>query len=248
MNNKKTKREKNKSPIFRDISWLPKIAHALDSMEKNNGNQIRALEKGVNEPHILDDRVINKTIQAYEEAFKHCGLFGEQLNMWLALDLDPDRREEVERLIEVNQKVRAGNERILDLCEQIKQGTIDRIMETDDFELSFEALTGNRKPPFPTINEQMESLDKLSMPAPVQRFDAALAIHQFVESVLSDGGGDEDIINHGEMMTFALQFLSIKNSAQTEEMEKLVNIFSGFNRFAKIIENLLGLLHQIEKL
>ena len=72
------------------------------------------------------------------------------------------------------------------------------------------------------------------------------AVHQFVESVLVKGGSDEDIINHAEMMPFAIQFLSIKNSAQPGEMEKLAGMFPGFNRFSKIVENLVGLLQNLE--
>ena len=239
----------NESQIFRDISWLPQVAHALDSMAKNSGNQIRALERGLDQPHIFDDRIIDRTIHAYEDALEHCSLFSKQLHRWLAMDLDSHQRVEVERLIDVNQKIRAGNERVLDICSQIKKRTIDRIMEMDDVELGLAALTGKHKSPFSgSIEEQMNSLKKLSMPAPVQRFEAALAIHHFVESVLAGGGGDEDIINHPEMMEVAIQFISVKNSAQPEELDNLVSMFSGFHRFATIIEMMIGLLEKIDEI
>lgn len=237
----------NESQILRDISWLPQVALALDSMAKNSGNQIRALENGLDTPPVFDDRIIDRTIQAYEVALKHCSLFSEQLNYWLSQNIDPDQRSEVERLVEVNQRVCAGTERILDLCSQIKEGTIDRVMAKDDFELGFEALTGKRKPPFSTsLDAQLNSLKKLSMPAPVQRFEAALAIHHFVESILTKGGDDEDIMNNPEMMEFAIKLIGIKNSAQPGELAHLVGIFSGFHRFANLIEMMIGLLEKID--
>jgi hypothetical protein len=143
--------------------------------------------------------------------------------------------------------VSAGAERILDLCNQIKKGTIDRIMEKDDLELGFETLTGQLKtPPSPSINELMGGFKLSTMAAPVQRFEAALAIHQFVESILTAGGRDEEIINHPEMMNFAMQLLGIKGSGQPGEMEKLMQTFSGFHRFTQVFENMMGLMKKLK--
>ena len=238
-NRPKMKRHKKETPIFRDISWLPTIGQALDSMAENSANQIRALERGLDEPYIFDDQVIDRTIRSYGEAIDHCTLYSEQLNRWLALDLEPDQRQEVERLIEVNQRVRAGNERIIDLCNRIKRGTIDRIMEQDDLELGIAALTGKYKTP---------NLKLPPMAAPVERFEAALAIHELVESVLAAGGGDDHIINHPQMTNFAMQLMSIRISAQPGEMDSLTQMFSGFRRFAMVLENMIELFQRFKRM
>ncbi len=229
---------------FQDISWLSTIAHQMDFMAKNNQNQISALKRGIVEPHIFDDRIINRTIQAYSQAREHCIRHGEQLNCWLAQSLNPDQRSEVERLVELNQRILAGNEHILDLCSKIKQGTIDRIMEKNDFELGFESLTGKRKPPNSLMNERLAAVKAISMPVPVQRFEASLAIHQFVESILAEGGGDSEIINNPKMIEFATQFWGIANSAQPAELDGLKQMFSGFQRFAQVIKNMMDLMQQ----
>lgn len=85
------------------------------------------------------------------------------------------------------------------------------------------------------------------MAAPVQRFEAALAIHQYVESILAKGGRDEEIINHPEMMNFAMQFLGIKGSGQPGEIEKLMQTFSGFHRFVQVFENIIGLMKKFRR-
>ena len=232
---------------FRDIDWLPTLAHTLEYMAKNSGNQIKALERGLDEPHMFDDQIITHTIQAYTKSIEYCSQHGEQLNYWLTKDLNPDQRSEVERLVEVNQRVCAATERILDFCSQIKQGTIDRLMEKDDFDLGFEALTGQRKPPLPnSLDELIGSLKMPSMAAPVQRFESALEIHQFVESVLATGGGDDEIINSPKMMNFAMLFMGIKGSVQPGEMDKLAQMFSGFHRFSKLFENIMGLMKKFK--
>jgi len=224
------KQSKKETHNFRDISWLTTIADALDSMSKNSTNQIRALERGLDDPYLFDDQVINHTIRVYGESIEHCIRYSEQLSRWLSLDLDMDKRAEVERLVEVNQRVRAGNERVVDLCSRIKRGAIDRIMEEDDFELGVAALTGKLKIPFP------------SMSAPVERFETALAIHEFVESILATGGGDDDIVNHPKMIEYAMQLRGIMSSAKPGEMDGLAQMFSEFHRFAKLLENMIDLL------
>lgn len=234
---------------FRDIDQLPSLSHALDYMAKNMMHQITALERGLDAPHIFDDQVITRTMESFSQAITYCTQHSEQLNSWLAKDLTLDQRTEVERLVEVNQRVSAGAERILGLCNQIKKGTIDRIMEKDDFDLGFETLTGQRKPPLsPSIDELIGGFKLSTMAVPVQRFEAALAIHQFVETILAAGGRDEEIINHPEMMNFAMQYLGIKGSGQPGEMEKLMQTFSGFHRFTQVFENMMNLMKKLKQL
>jgi len=232
---------------FRDIEWLPDLANTIDYMAKNSVNQIAVLERGMGEPHVFDDRIITQTIRSYTKAIEYCTQYGEQLNWWLSKDLDLNQRSEVKRLVEANQRVIALNERILDLCNQIKQGTIDRIMEKDDADLAFEVLTGQGKSSFSnSIHKLMDGLEMPSMSAPVQRFESAMAIHQFVESILRAGGGDDEIINDPEMIKFAMQYIGILNSAQPVEMDKLKQMFSGFDRFAVVFETLMSLMKNFQ--
>ena len=234
----KAEGSKENAPIFRDITWLPQVREALDGMDEDTADQIRNFEEGLTKPHVLDDYLMNRAIRLMKERAEFYFPYAEQLSQWLSLDLDPDRRREVERLIEVNQRVRAGSERAIELCERITEGTIDRIMEKDDFELGVEAFLGKRND-FPEINTfEMAGLKIPSLPAPLQRFEAALAIHEFVESIQAAGGSEEDIAAHPDMMDFMMQFRGIMDKAQPGEMDSLTQMFSGFHRFAELLENL----------
>ena len=210
----------------------------LDAMAKATANQIRALEGGLDSPHVFDDQVINHTIGVHRKAIDHCIRNRKQLDRWLSQELDPGQRREVERLIEVNERVLAGNERVLDRCRQIKRGASDRIMEEDDFDLAVGALTGKYG---------MPEFDSPPMAAPLERFEAALAIHEFVESVLAEGGGDDDIVNHPEMTNYARLLMGIRVSALAEEIDSLVKMFSGFGYFAKLIENMIEMLQEFKE-
>lgn len=234
---KKKKQSKKGASTFRGISWLPTLAEELDTMAKATANQLRALEAGLDSPHIFDDQVINHSSRVHRKAIDHCVRNREQLDRWLSQELDPGQRREVERLIEVNERVLAGNERVLDLCSQIKRGTIDRIMEEDDFDLAVGALTGKYK---------MPEFDSPPMATPLERVEAAQGVHEFVESVLAGGGGDDDIVNHPEMTNYARLLMGIRMSAQPEEIDSLVKMFSGFGYFAKLLENMIEMLQQFK--
>ena len=111
-------------------------------MAKATSNQVRALETGLDSPHVFDDQVINHSARVHRQVIEHCIRNRKQLARWLSQELDTGQRSEVERLIEVNERVLAGNERVLDLCNQIKRSAIDGVMEEDDFDLAAAALTG----------------------------------------------------------------------------------------------------------
>ena len=223
---KKKKGARKGTSTPQDISWLPGISEQLDSIAKATANQIRTLEEGRDAQQVFDDQIINHTIRVHEKAIDRCAPYRKQFDRWLSEDLGPDQRREVERLAELNERVLAGNRRLLDLCGEIKRGTIDTIMEKNRFDLVIAALTGKDK---------MPELESPPMGAPLERFEAALAIHEFVESVLAEEGDDDDIVNHPEMRNYALLLMRIRVSAQSGEIDSLVKMFSGFGYFAKLL-------------
>ena len=225
---------KRKTQIFREISWLPKLAQALDTYAENSKNQISALEKGLDQQFLLDEYVLERTIEAYGKALESYSLYNEQLNQWMSLNLSQDQLGEVQRLIDVNEIVRARNERIIDLCNQIKHGPTNRIMEEDDVQVALDAFAGKIK------FQNPGSID--------DRFDMAMEIDKFVDPILAGGGGDEDIVNHPEMAHRAMQFQSIIGCAQLGEMDSLAQTFPGFLRFANLLENMLELFQQFKGL
>jgi hypothetical protein len=75
------------------------------------------------------------------------GLFEQQLRRWHNSDLTVDQRNAVARLESQVLGLRRGLTAILALAAEIRQGTIDRIMDKSDLELGLEVLLGIRPPP-----------------------------------------------------------------------------------------------------
>jgi len=54
----------------------------------------------------------------------------------------------VDRLVEVAGRLRKRLTEILDLSAELREGTIDRIMEKSDAEVAMEIMSGKLKPPW----------------------------------------------------------------------------------------------------
>jgi len=188
---------------------------------------------GMYQPYDLDDNVLDITIQLYREGLEQYPLNNLQINHWVKQDLNQDQRAEVERLVEVNEIVRARNERILDLCNQVKHGPIDRAMEDDDYEIALDAFVEKIR---------LESFGSMD-----ERFETAKEINKFIEAILA-GGDDSDIVNHSEMMNYAMKLQGLICSAEPGELEGLAQMLPGFDRFTKILENMLELFKQFKEM
>ncbi len=223
---------KEQNQIFRDITWLPSIANTLNIIAQNTRNQIASLERSFEQPYLLDDQIVAQTVVSYKQALEEYIPIKDQLNHWLEQDLDSDQRDEVERLVELNEVVRARNERIIDLCGQIKEGSIDRIMEKDDYQLGLDALTGKLSFQPPTSSDD--------------RYQVARKIDEFVTETLAAGGSDDDIVNDPQMPAHALQLQSIISEAKPGEMDALAELLPGFGYFAKLLEVLVEMFKEFK--
>jgi len=87
--------------------------------------------------------VINLTCTLLEDA----SLYDEQLSRWKKEQLSDSQRQEVERLTKQMETLREVCEEILSLAVELKEGTIDRILEKSDIEIALEVLTGKLKLP-----------------------------------------------------------------------------------------------------
>lgn len=104
-----------------------------------------ALEEARTKPHVLADTDVERVKRVYTEQAGDLTLFEEQAAAWGQLpDLSPSRRQKLKTLNEQLAELRELNRKVLELADELAQGTIDTVMAGSDAELGLAALLGQR--------------------------------------------------------------------------------------------------------
>lgn len=134
---------------FYPISQLPLFKKMIDDMLEMTQEQHRTFSAVLAKPHVLDDETVARAREAFREQLEFVGLHENQLQRWQQQTLTPAQRQEVDRLAAQLPIARQLTQEILAMLAEIRKGTIDRIMEKDDFELGLEwilKMTENEPP------------------------------------------------------------------------------------------------------
>lgn len=83
---------------------------------------------------------MERSIKLHTEQRDFLGVFAEQLARWRNERPTDAQRRELDRLERQLDRLRAVLEDILKLAEELKQGTIERVLAKSDLELGIEAL------------------------------------------------------------------------------------------------------------
>lgn len=129
-------------PNWQPISALPTIAYAIDGMYAGVEQQYPTLLEAKQRPYVLDNATVNRVVNVYTQQQQDLWLFEEQLKRWQAQPLTPSQQQEVTRLEGQLEKLRQHLAAILSVAEELKQGTIETVLEKDDLELGIDFLSG----------------------------------------------------------------------------------------------------------
>ncbi len=143
------KRHQNKQQqIRRPISFLPTytelIIGELAQTEEQYASFAAAGDRRAvaHKPHVLDDAIVDRAVKLYEDQLSFIPLHEQQLNWWLSENITDAQRSQVEDLLARLPALREKTEALLALLAELKQGTIDRILEMSDEELGWKFLRG----------------------------------------------------------------------------------------------------------
>ena len=114
----------------------PHITGMLEAAEEQYANLQQARPK----PYVLDDFTVSRVIQVFGKQKKDVPLFDEQLRRWRVLPLTEHERLEIERLTGQMARLHEVIDAILTLADELKQGTIEKVMSKSDEELGLEFL------------------------------------------------------------------------------------------------------------
>lgn len=139
---KPKRRAAKQQQIRHPIDMLPVFTEMILGTLQNTEEQYASFLEARPKPHVLDDTIVNRALRLYEAQLADIPLHEQQLRWWLTEALSEAQRYQVNDLLVRLARLREQNLALLDLLAELKQGTIDRILEMDDEELGRRALGG----------------------------------------------------------------------------------------------------------
>jgi hypothetical protein len=134
-------------PDWQPISRLDLIGSMIDGMLQDAEKHYQTVLEASAKPHILDDHTVSRVFEVFESQKDDLWLFEEQLARWKMDKLSGAQRHEVDRLTEQLGRCRTVIDSILSLAEQLKEGTIEKVLAKSDLELGLDFLFSKEQPP-----------------------------------------------------------------------------------------------------
>ena len=127
---------------WQPISQMPLIASMISTSLVETREHLGTLTKAKDRPHVLDDATIDRVEQVHAEQMEFVTIYTQQISRWRAEKPSPARISELDRMDTQNQQLREVTKAVLDLADDLRQGTIDRVLAMSDFELGIQTLLG----------------------------------------------------------------------------------------------------------
>jgi hypothetical protein len=134
-------------PIDHPIEMLPVIAKMVDVGIEGARDMYAKLSQARARPHVLDDHAVQGVERSMRAELDDIGTYEWQLGRWAKRQLTSEQASEVERLRSELAPWRTVVQMTLELCAELRKGTIDAIIRKDDAELGLEVLLGLRPLP-----------------------------------------------------------------------------------------------------
>jgi hypothetical protein len=133
--------------IWRQLGMMPIIANLIDTAVTDTAEQVARLTEGTGKPHVFDDALVDRIERLYSEQLAFIEIWRAQLQRWRTENPTATQRREIDRLETQISKLRALSAEAPRLAAEIRQGTIDRVMEKSDLELGLEFLAALARAP-----------------------------------------------------------------------------------------------------
>lgn len=126
-------------PNWHPIRNLPRIADMIDGQFTEIKNQLKNLLEARESPYVLDDTTIDRLIKVFTEQQEYVPIFDGQLSKCQrGENLSIAQQNEVDWLKGQVELWKKGLLDILALAEELKMGTIEKVMGKSDLELGTE--------------------------------------------------------------------------------------------------------------
>lgn len=127
---------------WQPISQMPLIASMIDGALSDTTDHLQTLTAVQGRPHVLDDATVDWSVRVHTEQLEFVDIYDCQLQRWQAARPSAAQKRELDRLEEQNRRLREVTMDVLAMADELRRGTIERVMAKTDLELGLAALRG----------------------------------------------------------------------------------------------------------
>ena len=131
---------------WQPISQMPLIAGMIKESLNDTREHLATLAEAEAQPHVLDDATIARVEQVHTEQMKFVDIYSQQIGRWRTEKPSASQARELDEMAEQNQQLRDVTADVLVLAQELRKGTIERILGKTDVELGLQALLGTQMP------------------------------------------------------------------------------------------------------
>ena len=136
---------KNPQQKFYPISMLPTFVGQVDQLIETLEEKHKLFIEAQANPASLDDDIIDRALRIFQKNTEHIGCYYEQLIKWRKEALSDNHNKSLDVFAQKIAQARNLNTKLINLTNEIKETTINKILEKDDAELALDFLSKNLK-------------------------------------------------------------------------------------------------------
>ena len=137
--------DSEQTPHWQPIMFMPSIAEMIDGMLESAQDVLNSLQQARTQPHVMDDYTIGRVREVHGTQLNDLWLYEEQLSRWRRDSPTARQWKEIGRLTDQLTALRQVLTACLALADEMKDGTIEKILAKDDIELAVEFLIGKHQ-------------------------------------------------------------------------------------------------------
>ena len=127
--------------IWYDINHIVIFGKHIAGLLDDSKEQLEVFKRAEENPHSLDDDLVERSTKLFTERNDHIKLFDEQIEKWKEVSNKSEfDKEELERLSNMIIELYKINDEITTILRKVSDFTIDKIMKMDPIELATKLL------------------------------------------------------------------------------------------------------------
>jgi hypothetical protein len=211
---------------WQPLSALLQIARDINEQFDNTRALYEHLCQGRDRPHLLDDALVERALRHVADQVEFLPVYREQFARWYRSQPTASQFLELDRVTRQIDRWESLLNQQRTLAEELSAGTIDKMMALSNEELAQGIFSG--KIPFPKATDHNREL------VAAMRLQLATVLDlrfQDVEETCHD-----DLAMLGGMRDYLAGFKGLMDSTSREELDGLMQQFTGLYRLAKLLE------------